>query len=1206
MPVNISTSDLVRFSQQSNVELRVEGQDENEALQSPEGTLGGRIMRWYKQTFTDENREDKQAKYMKAGVALHQALAREYGDKIANTAYQAGTGHSHLAHQSSSPITGRQIAKMLDTAQRELRREDPYREISFAPKSFTDLKGKAITLAPTLMWFQHSEKHGRSPSETDWEVTRGKRHDIDRLQHEGQSGVSGFKKGGFVPTPLPNDAGPLSGKTLEVGDRLAQQLLGDAQLQSQDGADRHYWQLTSHPRDGGPGTVIGLRIDRQNPDIVHVFDARHGEYSVPKDGLTSWLGQHLKDDRGPLVHQLERIEQKPLTGRFVEFTGQALDDTVRLDQVNRNKRDGLEQLGHSSELQPRPDSPPLAKQFLLDVERQTMMVKSQQDDGVDGRSLTLGNCGTEMLALVDGAGDDQQKERAAGNLSQLVGQSALNFMTSAFHGSLRDGNLNTLNPIVTGAGRARTVEIGRCRMDDGRPGIEITHRSREPLLGLQGVDDPKKTSPDTDYLQDKMTIQVALDDLVNAQEMPPYTVTQQPIREYHVENPPSPGKAEGDLKFRPSINNQDIHVLALDDILPETYQQDWLDRLDERFKSDRFLRQDNDRVLSEHCLETMITTDVTIRVGDGRSQRPGLRDIDQSLSDAGLSEQEIREVSRFVDSKLLTSLTCDVGRSLGLDESAFEYFLAKPTLNLHIQRGDDGKLVVSLSADISRLLDNAAYESLGGLPDDRTGQRLSLGARFQLDVQADKVTRTLLPPPLLQFGPQERIKEGYAFARGVLDKEFRLDAPRMERVREDLARDLRLPDAPYQSVSQTARQDVGRGNTVTVNAGQGVATLMTSDNIEELLGDLVGNDNDEETRRAVRRLSQLLPLDSTSAILAPGREGLTRDFFATKGSGNPRIDIVRQQDFLEITVSSTNPLNSFRVDGDLHGASGLTDSFTVAGKIRISLAALRGLDNPVPEIGSLRSHLHIEGYRGLTENYNLADPRNDLPDGRKAHQRVEITERDGVLIGDIAKVMPPGNKSWANLRQQVDKEQLFELQGRQFSLTGFEGMAKGGFGDGRPPWEPDLMDGPIRGLTVYNALTDRLGNQGGQLTGQLSRLINAEFMNEMFRQTAMTMGAVNDHVNALEDKGLLSIDATRDGDWVTLTLTKNADSLLTPVIETETSRTSEVLGSRGITQETHTADLTVQMRVRVQDLLDGHPERFEVVHGPRLEFTGIT
>jgi hypothetical protein len=116
----LSLTDLNRIARQADLEVRVEG----EAIQTKEGSWGGRVMRGLKvgvlAGVVAEDRTAKREGYGQAKNAVLQALKKEYGDDIGERAFLKGAGRlkdGKVWSSSDHPLTGRQIRLMIEHAE---------------------------------------------------------------------------------------------------------------------------------------------------------------------------------------------------------------------------------------------------------------------------------------------------------------------------------------------------------------------------------------------------------------------------------------------------------------------------------------------------------------------------------------------------------------------------------------------------------------------------------------------------------------------------------------------------------------------------------------------------------------------------------------------------------------------------------------------------------------------------------------------------------------------------------------------------------------------------------------------------------------------------------------------------------------------------------------------------------------------------------
>ncbi|MFO1058406.1 MAG: hypothetical protein U1E53_15745 [Dongiaceae bacterium] len=126
MPLELSVQDLRGFAVQADHELRVSGEGDDLQAEMREGSWRGRAVRNLK-IAVGVDRSEKMAGNEAAKNAVFQALSRAYGPEIAKSAFVAGAGHlneqGNVESSMNHPLTGRQIEKMLQAAEREAAKE---------------------------------------------------------------------------------------------------------------------------------------------------------------------------------------------------------------------------------------------------------------------------------------------------------------------------------------------------------------------------------------------------------------------------------------------------------------------------------------------------------------------------------------------------------------------------------------------------------------------------------------------------------------------------------------------------------------------------------------------------------------------------------------------------------------------------------------------------------------------------------------------------------------------------------------------------------------------------------------------------------------------------------------------------------------------------------------------------------------------------
>ena len=109
--------------------------------------------------------------------------------------------------------------------------------------------------------------------------------------------------------------------------------------------------------------------------------------------------------------------------------------------------------------------------------------------------------------------------------------------------------------------------------------------------------------------------------------------------------------------------------------------------------------------------------------------------------------------------------------------------------------------------------------------------------------------------------------------------------------------------------------------------------------------------------------------------------------------------------------------------------------------------------------------------------------------------------------------------------------------------------------------------------------------------------MNRRLIDGAFESTLSTLGALNLDLENLGSKGRVSVDVqpSEDNEWLHVTFSRQADFLF------QCDGVQPFLERQGIDQGAQRLDVTVALRVRRQDLIDGHPEKFDLIQGARLE-----
>jgi len=127
------------------------------------------------------------------------------------------------------------------------------------------------------------------------------------------------------------------------------------------------------------------------PELVGGGEDQPVEWSPGLSHGDFIAGKLLRDAEG-------RSEER---GAFAEFTGGAIDRTIRAEELAPNKRAVLDDLHNPGILTVRPGAPPLNSQFILDLPRQTMIVENS--DGDVARTGRYRSSGDHELIVPAGA-----------------------------------------------------------------------------------------------------------------------------------------------------------------------------------------------------------------------------------------------------------------------------------------------------------------------------------------------------------------------------------------------------------------------------------------------------------------------------------------------------------------------------------------------------------------------------------------------------------------------------------------------------------------------------------------------------------------------------------------------------------------------------------------------------------------------------------
>jgi hypothetical protein len=241
----IGMEQLQGWARTPDAELRgVRGAD-GPVVETREGSWGGRVMRNLK-IATGEDRAEKREAYAAAKQSVLQALREQYGPEIADKAFRAGVGRSlgddRWQTSVDHPLTGRHIARMLRTAERELARNQDVAQWRFGAPGEGERAPGLVRLGPTVSTASSPVPAG--------EAYAGLGRDLDRE-------IAGWLEGqprdpAFWVLDLALDPPPRGDDRVRIG-------------------------IGVHPDD--PGT---LQIRIQGEDVT-----------VPRQELPRWLGEQL-------------------------------------------------------------------------------------------------------------------------------------------------------------------------------------------------------------------------------------------------------------------------------------------------------------------------------------------------------------------------------------------------------------------------------------------------------------------------------------------------------------------------------------------------------------------------------------------------------------------------------------------------------------------------------------------------------------------------------------------------------------------------------------------------------------------------------------------------------------------------------------------------------------------------------------------------
>ena len=401
-------------------------------------------------------------------------------------------------------------------------------------------------------------------------------------------------------------------------------------------------------------------------------------------------------------------------------------------------------------------------------------------------------------------------------------------------------------------------------------------------------------NPDSDYMHDTMTLRVAIEDLVRPPNdgdedqpfVPGFTISGEPTRDYHIERPP-PETDPRRLSFR---TGRDARTTAdLGDIIPHYRMEMQRQHMQEQLSGHRELTLETGHRVSDAVFHQLHERSAaTLAIGEGLPRPLKVSDaVGERLADAGLNAKEVREVSKLFDQTLLDHALLDTARALGMTADELQIFMTQGRgLDVRVNKLPDGTIDVTLSNDVTRLLDNQSVsDNIRGLPGDQPDARLNLSLKFRLKVSDDGVERQLLGSPRLEFAAPTRlgsVDTGYAFRDGKVDQTLELDQQGRDQFLTHIGNDLSLANNPDLRLHDDfVNKDMNR-MTLTVQTENGPKLLTPNKKIvgereategEHMLRELVGGDGVEQDR-AVARLSQLMNMSSAAALFNPGIERL--------------------------------------------------------------------------------------------------------------------------------------------------------------------------------------------------------------------------------------------------------------------------------------------------------------------------------------------
>jgi hypothetical protein len=668
---DITTSDLARFARQSDVELRVivngEGQPQ---IDERHGWLGGRVARGLKIAFGKEDRTTKQQEYLSAKREVLKALKKAYGDEIGERAFRAGVGEMRDGqHRTSSdhPITGRHIQKMIEVAEREIAQIEGVRD--FGRNGFRDQTGRAMTERATAFWMNKMAQGQGSPNLDD----------VGEMQQIEQSPSGRFKVGdlhyGLRGERVQGQRGRMA-PGLTMTSSVGRDLIEDIDRKFQQEPDRThgFWTIDLEMSGGGPALgrgrkhVIGIFVDRSDPNTIRVFDANRREVAIPRDQFAGWLSAHIKDVYGTVsAISLYRAEEKRI-GIFERTNDRWTCDELCVfsDEILtacKNEATVRMGLGPKSGVDQN-RAPPMYRNFWKDIDRSTVTIARLNEP-----SLLVTEQTTELLMpLVDGDGDSLKA------LSCMLDQSMPNALMENMLPQFKVQD-DTCLPDAK-RGRINTdISILRNGND-----LEISYTTVKFLNGFV-VYDPDDgyvshgTSHWTDRIVVSTTIKVSIDELHQAGidgRVPQFEFLAPPNARLQVQN--YTGVIDRSVKTGvETIDDLEV-AISRGENLPGRWDQ-FEQAMMSRVRGQQVIRVTNDGIPIAPCLRENAPS-LTLQIGQDAPQ--GV--LEQEAGSVherflGLVEGDqyrVSQLSRLIDTTIVDDFCEELGRAVGASPREME------------------------------------------------------------------------------------------------------------------------------------------------------------------------------------------------------------------------------------------------------------------------------------------------------------------------------------------------------------------------------------------------------------------------------------------------------------------------------------------------------------------------------------------------------